>query len=684
MPNQLTNETSPYLRQHADNPVNWYPWGDQALARAKAENKPIFLSIGYAACHWCHVMAHESFEDPATAAIMNDLYINIKVDREERPDLDQIYMAATIAMTGHGGWPMSVWLTPEGQPFYAGTYFPPKPRYNMPAFTQVLQAVHAAWLDRQAEVRESANKISAALDDDFLTRLMPNAPKQLTPAVVTSVPQTLWKNYDRRNGGWGTKPKFPQPMLIEVLLRLALREGNNLARDMAENTLRKMAEGGMYDQLGGGFHRYSVDELYLVPHFEKMLYDNAQLARVYLHAYQLTGNPFYKTVCEDICDYVLRDMTDKKGGFYAAEDADSEGVEGKFYVWTPAETLAILGDELGALFNAAYDITPTGNFEGHAIPRRILTDEDLAAKFDLDPDRVAYWLSVARDQLFAVRSQRVRPGLDDKIITAWNGMMLAALSEAARVLNRPDYAAAAIKNATFLLETMRAPDGRLFRTQRKDSPPKIGGFLEDYANLADGLFELYQTTFDEAYFIAARDLINTALTHFRDPAGGFFDTADDAETLFMRPKDVQDNATPSGNAVLTDLLLKLSALTGNGDYTDIALTTLCALQPAMQQMPSGFARWLQAADFTLGDRREVALVGDPTDPATQALLTVLRTAYRPYLVVALRQPTQTTSAIALLDHRTLINGQPAAYVCKNFYCELPVTTPTDLAQLLAP
>ena len=682
MPNRLAAATSPYLLQHRDNPVEWYPWGEEALARARAEDKPIFLSIGYSACHWCHVMAHESFEDPATAKVMNDLFVNIKVDREERPDLDSIYMNAVVALTGNGGWPMSVFLTPDGVPFYGGTYFPPQPRGGMPAFTQVLLGVHDAWRNRREQVAEGGRELLAHLRQEA-----PAGGELPGLSDLADVIKGLWRVFDWRYHGWGGAPKFPQPMTIEFCLRYHLLSGEATPLEMAVKTLRAMARGGMYDQLGGGFHRYAVDAQWLVPHFEKMLYDNAQLARVYLHAWQITRDPEFRRVAEEVLDYVQREMTDAAGGFYSATDADSEGEEGRFFVWSESEVDAALGPD-AALFKAYYGVTPRGNFEGHNI---LFVPQDLAAVADqlgLPPETAAAKLAAARQALFRRRAGRVPPGLDDKVLAAWNGLMLAAFAEAARLLDRDDYRRTAQANAEFLLTALRAPDGRLRRAWRRPGDQAIApaaagnAFLEDYANTAEGLLALYETTFAPRYFTAARELMDVAVARFADPAGGFFDTSDDHEALVVRPKDVQDNATPSGSAMAATVLLKLAAFTGEHRYREAAERALAGVSAFLARYPTGFAQWLNALAFHLGQPREIALVGEPADPELRAMLDVALGEYRPFQVVALKRPGE-ASPIPLLAGREALNGRATAAVCLNFACRLPVTRAADLREQLA-
>jgi uncharacterized protein len=675
MPNRLINETSPYLLQHANNPVDWYPWGSEALERAQKEDRPIFLSIGYAACHWCHVMEHESFEDAETAALLNEHFVPVKVDREERPDLDSIYMKAVVAMTGQGGWPMSMFLTPEGVPFYGGTYFPNSRRHGLPAFQDVLRGVADAWQNRREEILSNGSQVLAALNQSNLPgALQTEGP--LEPGTLDEALEKLYRSHDRTNGGWGGAPKFPQPMTIEFLIRRYVATHEEFILKTIAKALDKMARGGIYDQLGGGFHRYATDAIWLVPHFEKMLYDNAQLARVYLHAWQITRNGFYRRITTEILDYVAREMTDPRGGFYSSQDADSEGVEGKFFAWTPEEIRAALGDD-AQLFVDAYGITDLGNFEGKNILYVARDLDVLAAMHNLSVEDVETRLAASRRKLFEVREQRVKPARDEKVLTGWNGLMLAAFAEAARVLKNNAYRGGAEKNADFLLRELRAADGRLGRSWKAGDVRHMG-YLEDYANLIEGLLVLYETTFDARWFIAARELADTMLEHFADPAGGFFDASDDAEALVTRPKDLQDNAVPSGNAMGATVLLKLGAFTGEGRYTDAAERALRMVQPALGSAPTGFAQWLSALGFALGQVKEVAIVGDV---GVDKLLDVVFGEYRPNQVVAFAREAE-DSPIPLLLDRIPLDRHAAAYVCRNFVCELPVTEPEALAAQL--
>ncbi len=687
MPNRLENESSPYLLQHADNPVEWYPWGDEALQLAAEQDKPILLSIGYAACHWCHVMAHESFENLDTAVYMNEHFINIKVDREERPDLDGIYMQSVVALTGQGGWPMTVFLTPDGRPFYGGTYFPPTPRYGMPSFMQLLNGIVDAWQTKRDEIDEQAGNIA-----EHIKRIVPLSSQSntLEKSMFPRAVQVLAQNFDAQQGGFGGAPKFPPSMTLEFLLRHHLQTGDDHALHMAELTLQKMAYGGMYDQLGGGFARYATDANWLVPHFEKMLYDNALLARVYLHAYQITGKLLYRRVVEETLDFVMRELRHSSGarhedgGFYSSYDADSEGEEGKFYVWSAAEIEAILGDD-APLFMTYYDVRPFGNWEGKTILNVPKDPALVAQEANLDLAELGAKMATARQKLYDVRAQRVWPGLDDKVLTAWNGLMLAAFAEAGRVLRRPDYTETAVLNAQFLYDTMwvETENGqRLRRTWKAGSEAKYNGYLEDYAYLADGLLALYQNIFDERWFIWARELADVMLAHFYDAEnGGFFDTSDDHEQLIFRPKDVQDNATPSGNALAAQVLLQLGLYTGEDEYWRVAETAVSGLYAPMLQHPSAFAQWLCAATFIVGEPQEIAIVGDYVEPNAEALVRAAFAQYRPNQVVAMGGTNLT--AVPLLQERKWLNDRATAYVCRRFVCQQPVNEPEALAAQLA-
>ncbi len=680
MSNRLITETSPYLLQHAENPVEWYPWGDEAFEKARAEDRPVFLSVGYSACHWCHVMEHESFEDEATAAVMNQHFVSIKVDREERPDVDAIYMDAVHAMTGRGGWPMSVFLTPDAVPFYAGTYFPDTPRHGMPSFTQVLTQIAGLWEEQRDEVTRAGANLMGALEQQGSLGATGSGP--LDSQTLDDALTGLKRSFDSSHGGWGDAPKFPQPGLVEFLLRRHHATENAGLLAMATLTLDVMMQGGIHDQLGGGFHRYATDEIWLVPHFEKMLYDNAQLARLYLHAWQVTGAEPYRRVATQTLDYVAREMLDPSGGFYSAQDADSEGEEGRFFVWTPEQIRSSLegsSDDFEAdarLFETAHGVVAGGNFEGDSILFVAHTIAELAESTGASELDLENRLDRIRAALMETREERVRPGLDDKVLSDWNGLMLAAFAEAGRVLDRDDYRDIAEKNAEFILTELRDPRGRLLHTW-KGGKAKLNGYLADYAHCADGLLELYQTTFDERWFVAARELADSALVHFADSDGGFFDTSDDHESLILRPKGLQDGAVPSGGAALTGVLLRLAALTGEGRYADAAESALAAVQPLMGRAPQGFAQWLAALDCALAPSQEVAVVGD--EP--RRLLDEIRARFRPNLVVA-AGPSGRASSVPLLAGRDDVDGRCAAYVCQHFSCEQPVTDAAALGRLL--
>jgi uncharacterized protein YyaL (SSP411 family) len=667
--NRLADETSPYLLQHANNPVDWHPWGPEALARAKAEQKPIFLSIGYSACHWCHVMEHESFENEAIAKVLNESFVPIKVDREERPDLDQIYMQAVQMMTGRGGWPMSMFLTPDLEPFYGGTYWPPTGRMGMPGFDQVLAAVSEAWRERRGQVREQAAQLTAEL---ARAAGMNEAPGELSLAPLTSAEAALERIFDHRYGGFGTAPKFPHPMDLRVLLRVWRRTPREGLLKLVTLTLDKMAAGGIYDQLGGGFHRYSVDERWLVPHFEKMLYDNALLAVCYLEAFQATGNGEYARVARETLDFVLREMTGPDGGFYSTQDADSEGEEGKFYVWTPAEVEAVLGEREAKTFCYVYDVSPEGNFEGRNILNLPKTLAQCAKILDRELAELTAELAQSRAKLLAVRGGRVPPGLDDKVLVSWNGLMIDAMSQAAGVLGEPRYLLAAGRAAEFISQRLRRDDGRLLHAWR-GGRARFDAYLDDYACFANSLVSLYEAGFDERWIRLAAELADVMLEHFADVDGsGFFYTAADHEPLIARQKEVQDSSTPSGNAMAATALVRLGKLCGRTDYLDAARRTLAASGKLLSQHPTAAGQLLIALDFTLGPAAELVVMAPPGEADADAVLAEVRRRYLPNKVVA-RRPVGSSSP--LLDG--LFAGKPtpasgvALYVCHNFTCDTP-------------
>ena len=682
MPNRLAGETSPYLLQHANNPVDWFPWGPDALARAKLLDRPIFLSIGYAACHWCHVMERESFEHESTAQALNGRFVSIKVDREERPDLDSIYMGAVQAMTGSGGWPMSVFLTPDGAPFYGGTYFPDRPRHGMPSFTQVLDGVWQAWTTQRSEVLVAGQRLVGTLVQQAATAASaPGEGPVIDEGFFAEVDRALMERFDTINGSWGAAPKFPQPMTIEYLLR-RMAAGDSSPEAVVRFTLEKMADGGIRDQLGGGFHRYATDAHWLVPHFEQMLYDNAQLARVYLHAGAVFGDDRgarFGVVARQTLDYLLRELLTDDGAFAASQDADTEGVEGLTFTWRAPEVREVLGDAAPA-FTSAYGVTDDGNWEGVSILSRVWPAPNTPAA--RDDEGLEARLAEARGRLLERRMTRPQPARDDKALAAWNGLAIAAFAEAGRLLGEDRYTAAAIRAAETIVGGLLAPDGSLQRSW-KDGRAVGQGVLEDYANLADGLLALYETTFDERWFTIARGLADRILDRFADPAGGFFDTADDHERLITRPKDVQDNAVPSGGAMATTVLLRLAAWTGEGRYREAAERALGTVSPYLVRYPTGFAQWLIAATFATARVDEVAVVGDPADDATRTILAPAWTEWRPNQVMAAASPARIAeSVVPLLAERVALDGRPTAYVCRDFVCALPVTDPDLLADQL--
>ncbi len=667
--NRLAKETSPYLLQHKGNPVDWYPWGEEALARAKAEDKPILLSVGYSACHWCHVMERESFEDPEIARLMNELFVNIKVDREERPDVDQIYMQAVQAMTGHGGWPMTVFLTPDGVPFYGGTYFPPVERQGMPAFPRLLQGVADAYRNRKGEVLQSGRQLVEQMAQG--ERLRTSA-TLLTHDILFSAFQGISGEFDDRDGGVGRAPKFPQPMIWGFVLRFWRRTGNSTALEMLKLTLTRMARGGMYDQLGGGFHRYSVDGQWLVPHFEKMLYDNGQLARLYLHAWLATGDPEYRRVAEETLDYILREMTHPEGGFYSSQDADSEGEEGKFFVWTPEEIRAALGDSEETRVALAYWGFEDGpNFEG----KNILWVPRESAGSDV--------IARARKRLYEAREGRVHPGRDDKVLAAWNGLACRAFAEAGRALNRPDYTQAAVRNLAFVLSAMRK-DGRLLRSW-KDGEAKLLGYLEDYAMTADACLAVYEATFDRRWLDEARGLADEIIRLFWEKdKDAFFDTGADHEQLVVRPRNLFDNAVPCGNSVTVEVLFRLAVLTGEERYEWHALRALRPMADLMGRYATGFGRFLCALDFHVGPVSEVALVWPAGKNGLEPLLAQVFGRYLPNRVVVgcADGEASARAGIPLLESRAAVGGKATAYVCQRYVCQAPTTDPEELARQL--
>jgi uncharacterized protein len=678
--NRLIHETSPYLLQHAHNPVDWYAWGNEALARARAENKPILLSIGYSSCHWCHVMERESFENEAVADLMNRHFVSVKVDREERPDLDDIYMAATLALNGgQGGWPMTVFLTPDQRPFFAGTYFPPTDRFGRPGFSTLLTQIADLWERRREDLLEQAETLTAHLRE----RTGPAQSGNVGEEEIRAAVRELAAGFDPTYGGFGDAPKFPPSTQLGLLLRHHRRTGDAAALAMVTKTLDGMAQGGMYDQIGGGFARYATDERWLVPHFEKMLYDNALLARAYLEGFQVTGQPFYARIAREILEYILREMTGPEGGFYSATDADSEGEEGKFFVWTPAEVEAVLGPEEAGRLCAYYDITDEGNWEGKSIPHTPRSVERVASRLGIPVEDFRRSLDDGRTTLYEARRRRIPPGLDDKILTAWNGMMVGAMAEGARVLGEPRYQAAAGRAADFLLATLRRSDGRLLRTYRKGKA-HLDAYLEDYAFLAEGLLDLYEAGADVRYLREAASLADRLVADYGDEAGGFYDTAQDHEALIVRHKDGADGAVPSANAVAASVLARLAAHLDRADFRERAVAAIQAYGKAMTQHPRAFCRSLCVVDFLLEGPVELALLGTPAEAGFEALRAAIGRPYLPNRIIAHHDPAAgATPDLPLLGGKGLVGGKAALYVCRDFACQAPLTDPADLDRALA-
>jgi len=675
-PNRLANETSLYLRQHANNPVDWFPWGPEALQRAKELDRPIFLSIGYSACHWCHVMEHESFENDDTAAILNEHFVCIKVDREERPDLDAIYMSALQALTREGGgWPLSVFLAPDLTPFYAGTYFPPDERYahhGKPSFPNLLRGIIDAWTNRRDRIADVGRQVA-----EFLNRSakVEASGGELSPDILGKALAFLRRIYDSRYGGFGGAPKFPHALELRLLLRIEKRLGDGVALQMVRHTLDAMARGGMYDQIGGGFHRYSVDAQWLVPHFEKMLYDNALLASAYVEAWQVTKDPFYQQIVVEVLEYVLEGMTNDDGACFSTEDADSEGEEGKFYVWREAELREALGADLVEFACKVWGVTAGGNFEGHNVLFRARGDDDDAKRLGLSAEAFAAKLAEAKRKLIPVRSARVWPGRDEKILTAWNGLMIAAYARAGAGFDDDRYVDAAINAADWCLKHLRNSNGRLFRSADAAGAAKLSAYLEDYALLAEALIALFEACQETKYLTAAIELAEAMLEHFADPDGpGFFFTADDHERLIARTKDLHDGSTPSGNAVAVMVLLKLAKLTGRDDFAKKADETLRGFRDAMVEHPAASGQMLAALDFHLGPVQEIAVIGKADDPDTNQVLSAIRGSFRPNSVLSFHDPStgDPPAFIPLLKDRPMVDGKVTVYVCENNVCAAPL------------
>ena len=678
--NRLINETSPYLLQHAHNPVDWYPWGEEALDHAKKENKPILLSIGYSACHWCHVMERESFENEEIADIMNSLFVNIKVDREERPDLDEIYMNAVQIMTQHGGWPMTVFLTPDLKPFYGGTYYPPTDSYGRPGFPKVMHAVAEAFNEKNTQVLEQADKLTTQLSR--MSHLVDPQEHELTEELMTKAFQDYRSRFDSHYGGFGNSPKFPPSMGLPFLLRYWHHSGNANALEMVELTLQKMARGGMYDQLGGGFHRYSTDEKWLVPHFEKMLYDNALLVVAYFEAFQSTQNIFYRDIATDTLDYILREMYDEEnGGFYSTQDADSEGVEGKFFVWEPNDVEDVIGEENAKIFCEYYDITPHGNFEGENI-LHIQTPQDVfARKIGMDQQELENLLSTSRNKLFEERKKRIKPGLDDKILTSWNGIMIRGMAMGYQLTGKSDYLTACEKSAEFVLTTLSQDNGLLLRTYRSGKS-HLNAYLEDYSYFISGLIALYEASFDSRWLREAERLANIMIDQFGDENGdGFFFTGKAHEALIVQSKSAYDGATPSGASMAIHGLLRLAKHMDNPVFHETAVDTLKLYFNQMESMPSGSGQLLCELSFLLSTPKEIAIIGEICDKRTEELLTTLHNMYIPNKIIGLSDPNE-ENRLPLLANKPQVNGNSTVYVCENFACQTPTSDVEEFVELL--
>ncbi|MCI0440028.1 MAG: thioredoxin domain-containing protein, partial [Chloroflexi bacterium] len=663
-------------------------WGEEAFARARAEDKPVLLSVGYSACHWCHVMERESFENPEIAKIMNDNFVSIKVDREERPDIDSIYMTAVQAMTGSGGWPMTVFLTPEGKPFYGGTYFPPEDRGGMPSFPRVLQAIARAYREDRGSVARTTSQL---LERMQAVASGARSLDPLTKDVLYQAYRGISSDFDDTYGGVGMQPKFPQPMTYEFLLRYYLRSNDERALEMVELTLQRMAEGGIYDQIGGGFHRYSTDTFWLVPHFEKMLYDNALLVKLYLHAYQVTGKPLYRRVVEETLAYALREMTSPEGGFYSAQDADSEGEEGKFFIWRPEQIKRALGDEDGEIVSRYYGVTREGNFEGRSILHVSENASEVAEgsrhgaeAAGMSAVQFEELLSRAKAKLLEAREQRVHPPRDDKILTSWNALMMRAFAEASAILNRPDYAEVAERNADFILKSLR--DGRRLLRTHKDGRAKLNGYLEDYAFLIDALLALHEVTFGERWLKEAIALGEDMVELFWDGASQqFYDTGIDHEALVVRPRDISDNAVPSGSSMAADALLRLAVIVGDQEHQRRAVASLRAVKQLMERFPTGAGQWLCALDFYLSTPKEIAIIGDIRQEDARALLSEVFRKYIPNRVLVGTEGEDGTLgglSLPLLEYKNRMNGRATAYVCENYACMMPVNDAAALAEQL--
>jgi len=673
MPNRLSLETSPYLLQHKNNPVDWFPWGPEALTTAKVLNKPILLSIGYSACHWCHVMERESFENPGIAVLMNENFINIKVDREERPDLDSIYMNAVQSIAGHGGWPLTVFLTPEGKPFHGGTYFPPVDRQGMPGFPKVLEAVSNAYKNQREQIESASDRL---VDHIKAFTKLPDSQLEISDNTSKTAYKDIESQVDMIHGGLKGAPKFPQPMIYEFLLKHYCRTNSVESLSVVTKTLDKMAYGGIYDHLGGGFHRYSTDAVWLVPHFEKMLYDNALLVRLYLHAYQVTGKDLYKDVVEETLAYVMREMVSVEGAFFSSQDADSDGIEGQYFVWTVDEIKEILEPDLADEITKHYDVTSKGNFEGKSI-LNLVSEEYNESKYKLIKDT----LIKARGPLLKYRSTRVCPETDNKILTSWNGLMISAFAEASVILNRTEYSGVAKKAAEFILNNLMQ-ENRLLRTY-KDGQCKLNGYLEDYAFFIEGLLELHETTLNPVWLNHAVNLSKSMINLFWDTkTEQFYDTSVDHEDLVIRPRDIADNAIPSGASTACKVLLKLAVYLDDDQMRDIAKLSMESAMPLITKAPIAAGEWLNCMEFHIDGSKEIVINGDFNDQGTRHLLSEVYRSFLPNKVILGIDAETSYENFPLAASKDMLDGKPTAYVCKNYTCSLPVNEPTDLFKQL--
>ncbi|HEG43657.1 MAG TPA: thioredoxin domain-containing protein [Phycisphaerales bacterium] len=678
--NRLIEESSPYLLQHAYNPVDWYAWSDEAFAAAKREDKPIFLSIGYSTCHWCHVMAHESFENESIAAVMNQFFICIKVDREQRPDVDSVYMTAVQMMTGSGGWPLSVFLTPEGKPFYGGTYFPPEDVYGRPGFKKLLLAIADAWKKDRKTLIESGEKLTASLKQHGESQA-----GEITKDIPAKAFEVLAGIFDITYGGFGAAPKFPQPMTLTMLLGYWYSNGDEKALEMVEKTLNEMADGGIYDHLGGGFHRYSTDGQWLVPHFEKMLYDQALISRAYVEAYRITKKPRYAKAAKEVFDYVLRDMTSADGGFYSAEDADSQGEEGLFYVWKPEEIEKVLGSKTAKVFNEYYGVTKQGNFEHNSSILHITKSAaEVAKKFKMTPEKFAKVIDESKQKLFEYRAKRIRPGRDDKIISGWNGLMISSLAAGGALMGEEKYINAANNAADFVLTKLRV-NGRLMRYYGKGKAVEKG-FLDDHAYMIKGLLDLYEATFEVARLVEATELTEQMIDLFADEEGGFFLTGSDGEELLIRDKPGYDGAVPSGNSVAATVLLRLGQMTMDKRFTDEGVKVLNAFSENLGRYPTSLTEMVAAVQYWIGPRQEIVIAGKRGADDTQEMIRTVRAQYMPNAVVLLHEEGQAgkelEAIVKFVEYQKTVDNKATAYLCENYVCKQPVNRIKEFEKLL--